>query len=752
MHLKSLYLISFSLAFLAKGMTADYSHNNSYQRSEDMEDEENSPYFEEDNYLQASRRDQKSYDDEADAYDDDYVADADDGQMPMRSRQRSRSESEACLSPFRRVHISARHNEARGIGYHNGYTTLEVFGIYDQYSKYFMPFLDLRGHVFNNGKLAGNVGIGERTVIPSIDHTFGSYLYYDVRNVGHHLVINQLSPGLELVGKRMEYRINGYFPVGRDESHRYGYQFNKFRGHHILLKAKQFRALKGGDAEIGVHITQSTHYDLYAAAGSYYLQASHASSWGGRTRLLGRYKEYFALEVAYSYDHLFRSVVQGSVALTLPLGAKLQRMGRTCPQANDLLLSRASFSPSRFEIPMAKKTHPRRKAINPATHKPWFVWFVNNTSSSKGTFESPFPTLAQAQNASSPNQMIYVFPGDGTTKGMDAGITLQDGQYFYGSGIRQNLPTTKGRFTIPAMSSGFPSLTNAPLMSSVLVANENVVSGFNFLSDHGVSNIGGFLVGTGVGLTVANNTFSNPLAVFDAIIFNGSGRVNIYNNQIVGTGPMPTGSGILLRVVDGTLMTGKIAHNSVSGTLQCIAVAPNGPLNTGVAHMTIEDNAVSNFAVNGIIANLLPAGSKIKILKNLVNNTLGTQPIIAFMDGSVTIQKNSIEQSSPLASTGITVFPLSSNLNANISNNAVTVGATTGSIGLNSVANAGQSLCVNIDGNIVTNGTLLRPAFQFNTDATGTINLESFADNVGTGLNVLGTGTFNLVPEGTCSN
>ena len=365
----------------------------------------------------------------ADEYDLQYddseeVADEDDySSGSQQSWQATHEGSQDCLSPYHRMHVSARHNESKGIGYHDGYTTLEAFGIYDGWSSHFMPFLDLRGHVFNNGKLAGNVGIGERTLMSSINHTFGSYLYYDVRRVGHGLTVNQLSPGLELVGRRMEYRINGYFPLGKDKTHKYDYKFDEFEGHNIILKSKQQRALRGGDAEVGVHVTQSTKYDLYAAAGPYYLHAPHAHSWGGRTRLLGRYKEYVSLEVAYSYDNLFRSIVQGSVAVTLPFGKKLKRTGQGCPQGNDLLLSRASFAPSRFEIPVVKKVHRREKAINPATGKPWTVWFVDNTSHSAGTYGSPFPTLLQAQNASAPNDMIYVFPGDGTTKGMDKGIT-----------------------------------------------------------------------------------------------------------------------------------------------------------------------------------------------------------------------------------------------------------------------------------------------------------------------------------------
>src|SRR3954467_12102897 len=111
--------------------------------------------------------------------------------------------NQQCQSPLHAMHIDIRHTESKGLGYKDGYTTLEGFGIYD-HNPYFMPFLDLRGHVFNNGKFAGNIGLGERTVIPSINHVFGFYAYYDVREAGHDFTVHQLSPGIELLGKRME--------------------------------------------------------------------------------------------------------------------------------------------------------------------------------------------------------------------------------------------------------------------------------------------------------------------------------------------------------------------------------------------------------------------------------------------------------------------------------------------------------------------------------------------------------------------
>src|SRR4051812_5900552 len=263
--MKPLVLLSFSLTFLTQAIANDFAYDDKATQTRDKEHDDGPMIsFEEDDYLS-------------------------DASMPMEPED---SSPEWCLSPYHEMHASIRHNEARGIGYKDGYTTLEAFGIYDGWGSGFMPFVDLRGHIFNNGYLAGNVGIGERTLFTSINHTLGSYLYYDVRRVGHGLTVNQLSPGIELVGERMEYRINGYFPLGKQKSPEYGFDFDKFKGNSIILKAKQSQAMLGFDAEVGAHIPQNITYDVYVAAGPYYFHSSNAAAWGGRARVLGRYKEY----------------------------------------------------------------------------------------------------------------------------------------------------------------------------------------------------------------------------------------------------------------------------------------------------------------------------------------------------------------------------------------------------------------------------------------------------------------------------
>lgn len=198
-----------------------------------------------------------------------------------------------------------------------------------------------------------------------------------------------------------------------------------------------------------------------------------------------------------------------------------------------------------------KKCSKQKKslAINPVTKKPYVVWFVNNTSpsSGSGTFESPFPTLIQAQDASAPNDIIYVFTGDGTDKGMSAGIILQKGQQLLGSSISHHIKTTLGIVEIPAQAQGLPTISNTlvtiPIGKSVvrMSAGHNVVSGFNLVDNYGGGTGGadisaGIYIEAGLDYLVKHNTMStfslhgggNCLNIY------GGGNVTVKENTFIG--------------------------------------------------------------------------------------------------------------------------------------------------------------------------------------------------------------------------
>ena len=190
-----------------------------------------------------------------------------------------------------------------------------------------------------------------------------------------------------------------------------------------LCRKRYQSAMKGADAEFGFHFGKSESFDFYAAAGPYYfIGEKDPATWGGKARISGTFKDILTLEISDSYDRTFHNKFQGQISLSFSFGpkSKVKEQGRTCKVANTLN-DRMLQPVGRQEIIVIDKTRKNTVAIDPATGLPYFFVFVDNTGSSNGTYESPYHSLAQAQDNSSPNDIIYVFPGDGTTTGMDSG-------------------------------------------------------------------------------------------------------------------------------------------------------------------------------------------------------------------------------------------------------------------------------------------------------------------------------------------
>ncbi|MES2121952.1 MAG: right-handed parallel beta-helix repeat-containing protein [Chlamydiota bacterium] len=443
------------------------------------------------------------------------------------------SASDTCPDGKKHYRVSARHIEGGGIGYNQGYTTLEAFIAADPGRWSVMPYLDARGHIFDNGKWAANAGAGLRTILGC--RTYGLNAYYDYRNT-HKLHYNQIGLGLETLGKLWDIRINGYLPVGKKITSPYNTQFDHFSGNRMILSQKHQFAMKGADAEVGFHFGKSRLFDFYAAAGPYYFigEIGH-NTWGGKGRLNGMFKDYITLEISDSYDTRFHNNFQVQLTLSLPFGRKslVKKKGclSTCKLA-DALNSRMLQPVGRQEIIVvgSGKKHP--VAIDPSTGLPLFFIFVDNTSNSAGTYASPYPTLAQAQANSQPGDTIYVFPGDGTTTGMDSGISLKASQKFWGSGVSHSIQTTAGTISIPAQSSTSPTITNTNIDTegnAINLASNNAISGFTIASAMNDAIYGSDAQNLQISSCVFQNTTTYPIEAY----FSGDASISITSNQFL---------------------------------------------------------------------------------------------------------------------------------------------------------------------------------------------------------------------------
>ncbi|MEZ5333117.1 MAG: Ig-like domain-containing protein [Thermoanaerobaculia bacterium] len=119
------------------------------------------------------------------------------------------------------------------------------------------------------------------------------------------------------------------------------------------------------------------------------------------------------------------------------------------------------------------------------------VWFVDNSHGGPfdGTQTNPFATLAAAQAASGPGDVIRLRQGDGTTTGYDTGVTLKAGQQLVGGGVDLVI----GGQVVEAAGPGRPQLTST-MGDGIVLSTDNTILGLDVV-DTGLAGVIGSAVG-----------------------------------------------------------------------------------------------------------------------------------------------------------------------------------------------------------------------------------------------------------------
>ncbi len=593
--------------------------------------------------------------------------------------------SEICPGKYQHCRGSVRHIDGGGIGYNQGYTTLDGFFASEPNEDDFMQFLDFRGHIFNDGKIAINVGGGFRKI--ARNRIYGGNIYYDYRRLDT-LDFNQIGLGFETLGTRWDLRLNGYLPVGEKINTPYSSEFSAFCGNNMMLFEKYRLVMTGANAEVGVHFGKSRLFDFYACASPYYFHEKtdcKPNLWGGKARLSAKFKQYWILEISDSYDRIFKNRFQAQLTLTIPFGGGSKNSSSMSEDVCDALFSRMVQPVDRQEIIVIDQKKECAPAIDPQTGEPYNFIFVDNQSHSLGTHESPYPRLALAQEKSTAGDIIYVFPGDGTTRGMNAGIVLKNNQKLWGSGTDQALLTTRGLKIIPAQSDTAPQLTNSS-GNGITLAAINEVSGINVTDafDHGI-----------FGADVENINISRC-----AVNTSGSDQISLAYD----TG-YAVGSFDQLVITNG--QASGITIDSSAALTSC-----------SISNSTFANNAVYTISTSfDNQANLVVASN------TFTNNINGTN--LVFNDsGSLTLTNNICTGTTSVSSAPFEVVSFANPLVATISGNNISNNITGG---LRLISNNTNGLEYNISGNTITNNTSgsqasLASAIWFTPNSTTTGN------------------------------
>lgn len=576
-------------------------------------------------------------------------------------------------------HTSIRHIRDGGIGYDQGYTTLEGLFISESANSHRIPFLDLRAHLFNDGYVAANAGIGFRRT--SNHSIYGFNAYYDFRNADK-AYYNQMGFGFEKLSKSHDIRVNTYLPIGEKSTSLEPAQFAGFSGHEMLVSQQYQLAMKGATAEIGRPLNLSQRFGFYAALGPYsYFGNIGSSTWGAKARLKGTLGPYLSIEGRYSYDQLFHNKFQAQFTFKLPL-----------PHENKspLFSVKQMLEPvERQEIITISNREKIASAIDPETGNPFYFIFVDNMSHSEGTFESPYPTLLLAQNNSKIGDIIYVSPGDGTSQGMNQGITLKNNQKLFGSGRQQSIQSTLGTIVIPAQNTTAPRLTN-PEADAITVAANNEISGF-IITDalgHGI-----FGLNT-QNISISYSTLSGSLDHQIHLEYNTAPGTAIFDHLTITDGDLNA----IFIDSESTSMVATLKNSTIQdNSASFIEATFAGDANFTMTNNTIDNNSSSLLTFNG-------PGTVLISDNTFTNNARPEVGPVSMNAGthsfSATIERNIIDQSA----SGAIRFGLTNTNSADltVSHNTITnneIGAAGSSLG--------SAIVLNLNGSTNTNAQLV---------------------------------------------
>ncbi len=217
------------------------------------------------------------------------------------------------------------------------------------------------------------------------------------------------------------------------------------------------------------------------------------------------------------------------------------------------------------------------------------VWYVkNNGGGANGQSQSPFTTLAAAAGASTANDIIFVYNGDGTNSGQNAGISLKNGQQLLGevNGLIVNAQTLVAVGSRPTIgNSGGDGVTVAATAASLTGV---FIKGFS-------------IAGTANGINLNSSGANTLTATVDNVVITAATANN----------------GIKIAGASTTTTTATVQNSTVSAATQNGIDAQQ--TSAGNLVLNINNNSVT---ATGIGINVNGAGSTTTTITNFATNTV----------------------------------------------------------------------------------------------------------------------------------
>jgi YVTN family beta-propeller protein len=400
------------------------------------------------------------------------------------------------------------------------------------------------------------------------------------------------------------------------------------------------------------------------------------------------------------------------------------------------------------------------------------VWYVKNddTGANDGRSTSPFYTLAQAQTASSSDDFIFVFHGDGTTTGQDSGITLKDNQTLVGeaddlvvggqtlnTGTAANRPhigNSSGTGVALAASNTVEGLNVAAVDSGNGIAGGATATSGGTVADDvisGSAGAGGISL-TGTGGTWNISDISSTVTLSSQAAFSASGGATI--NVTGSDNTLSSQTGIALNVSGTTIGSSGLTFQSISagttrgGPTSGIHLVPsigvNGGLTvTGVTGMAGSGGTIRNTSDTGTFGGdveLLDSGPV--SLSNMVIESPTANDIAATEVPNLTVTSNTI--------TGTAAAPTGSGIYEDI--DGADGGFFNQPASFNIADNAMSGFHTNVMSLQFAGPDTVTGHITGNTVGNGTAADQATAGSLGDGIDIVSEGNGGTVTADVSSN
>ena len=602
------------------------------------------------------------------------------------------------------------------IGRKDGLSSLQAFvPFWEPNSLQGLAFVDARFLLLDNQTTPGtNVGVGFRSVVPSINRTLGGHVSYDLTDTGTN-AFHQVSGGVETLGQWLDARANFYAPVG-GQKRLLGSSFSAnsgavFQGQNLMfgggtLSNSYEYAMSGFDTEVGGKFMRVGTVDVRAFVGTYYFGVDNGpDTWGKRARVEARISDSIALALSVQRDRLFDTTVNVQVSLSWPTisgrrrddrgdgsPAPGERLGESIERIQNVVVTRGIE-----QVLVARQT-----ALDPLTGTPLVFLHVAPGGNSDGSFESPYSTLDKAfhdPRFAAGNVVVY-----DRTQGIFAGnVTLAPGTRLMSSGPVQTIDTINGGKIALPFSGADPTRSAMPqIQGTVFVSSGTALSGYRVTAPGSAD-----LVTQAAGSQVRDVRIDNNVLVGGNVgvnLFNAAGKVDVVNNKLQNQAI----TAINVQAQHDDTASIRITDNSVGGSgLNGIYLTVNDVMGMNAkVNATVQNNQIANVGNAGIS---ITAGASSRldatIQGNSVANAAGSGIEVLTSPGNATIHAdilgNLVSRSGAFSAGGIVVganAPAGSPiLSARVLNNQLTDNFTSGFSASN--VTPGNSLFLDLRGN-----------------------------------------------------